>query len=222
MMAKNPTSYMPLWVGDYLADTSHLSTTEHGTYLLLLFHYWRNGALKDNKKQLMRICGVTRYTLVCGILEDFFYKKDGHWHNKRIDLEIQKSVDIKEKRSSAGRAGANALWDSKRIRLVSDSQGQPHRQTQAIHSHIYIYKGNCFNLTQKHADKFIKLYNFKDPASLVEEVKKVDEYYTAQIADGKLKETDRFSESMWFKVKNWLARTNKSTHTKKPTINSAI
>jgi len=222
-MAKNPTSYMPLWIGDYLADTSHLSTTEHGTYLLLLFHYWRNGALKDNKKQLMRICGVTRYTLVCSILEDFFYKKDGHWHNKRIDQEIQKSLDIKEKRTNAGRAGASALWDSKRIRLVSDSQGQTHRQTQAIHNHIYIYKGDSLRLTQEHAEKFIVDYKFKDPASLIEEVKKADQYYTAQIADGKLKESERFSSTLFFKLKQWLVRSSKNTFaSKRPTINSAI
>ena len=32
--------YLPIWIGDYLKETRHLSTEEHGAYLLLLFQYW--------------------------------------------------------------------------------------------------------------------------------------------------------------------------------------
>lgn len=222
MMTKNPTSYMPLWVGDYLADTQHLSTTEHGIYLLLLMHYWRNGALTTDKKKLMRICGVSRYTSCKSILDDFFYTKDGHWHNKRIDQEIQKSVEITEKRTNAGKAGANARWDSKRIRLVSDSQ----KQTHATHNHDnkYIYYGEVFRVTDQSITELMKSYNYTNKDILITEIQKADEYYSAQVADGKIQESEKYSATMWFKLKSWLERNSKKENfgTKKPNIKSAI
>lgn len=49
--------WMPLYIADYLSDTSHLNAFEHGAYLLLLLHEWRTGHLPNNMK---RLCGVTR------------------------------------------------------------------------------------------------------------------------------------------------------------------
>ena len=48
--------YIPLFVADYLADTSHLSTLEHGAYLLLIMNYWQRGeSLPCGDMQLARI-----------------------------------------------------------------------------------------------------------------------------------------------------------------------
>jgi uncharacterized protein YdaU (DUF1376 family) len=96
--------WMPLYVGDYLGDTGHLTTTQHGAYLLLMMHYWRKGELPDDDKQLSKI---TKLPLKVWIeyretLQAFFH--DG-WHHKRIDAEIYKTETISEKRKAAGFKG---------------------------------------------------------------------------------------------------------------------
>jgi hypothetical protein len=50
---------MPLHIADYLADTGHLTATEHGAYMLLIMHYWQNGHLPENEKLIARVGRMT-------------------------------------------------------------------------------------------------------------------------------------------------------------------
>ena len=57
-MSKAPS--MPMYWDAYLADTTHLTTEEHGAYLLLLGAMWRrNGSVPDDDKDNARILGLT-------------------------------------------------------------------------------------------------------------------------------------------------------------------
>jgi uncharacterized protein YdaU (DUF1376 family) len=52
---------MPLWWDAYLSDTTHLTCTEHGAYLLILGAMWRAGGdLPDDDLMLMRVTHLTR------------------------------------------------------------------------------------------------------------------------------------------------------------------
>jgi uncharacterized protein YdaU (DUF1376 family) len=95
---------MPLYVGDYLGDTGHLTTAQHGAYLLLMMHYWRKGELPDDDRQLSKIAKLPLKTWCeCRpILQDFFH--DG-WKHKRIDAELEKMMRVSAQRVIAGQKG---------------------------------------------------------------------------------------------------------------------
>jgi uncharacterized protein YdaU (DUF1376 family) len=96
--------WMPLYVGDYLGDTGHLTTTQHGAYLLLMMHYWRKGELPDDDRQLSKIAKLPLKTW-CeyrATMQDFFH--DG-WKHKRIEAELQKMMRVSAQRAIAGQKG---------------------------------------------------------------------------------------------------------------------
>jgi uncharacterized protein YdaU (DUF1376 family) len=100
--------WMPLYVGDYLGDTGHLTTTQHGAYLLLMMHYWRKGGLPNDDKQLSKITKLPLkvWSEYRETLQDFFHENDGDpWRHKRIDVELFKTTEISAKRANAGHLG---------------------------------------------------------------------------------------------------------------------
>jgi uncharacterized protein YdaU (DUF1376 family) len=114
---------MPLYVGDYLGDTGHLTTMQHGAYLLLMMHYWRKGELPDDDRQLSKIAKLPLRTW-CeyrATLQDFFY--DG-WKHKRIDAELEKMMRVSAKRAIAGQKGGigSALA---RMKLENGARSRP-------------------------------------------------------------------------------------------------
>ena len=55
---------MPLHVGDYLKETTHLDATLHGAYVLLIIDYWVKGSLPDDDVQLARIARTSNSSKV--------------------------------------------------------------------------------------------------------------------------------------------------------------
>ncbi|MBS7545100.1 YdaU family protein [Ancylobacter oerskovii] len=99
--------WMPLHVSEYLADTGHLSASEHGAYLLLIMHYWQHRSLPDDDRKLARICRMASddFASARDTLAEFFGEG---WTHKRIDAELAKADEKYEKRASAGRKGGIA------------------------------------------------------------------------------------------------------------------
>ena len=99
--------WMPFYVRDYLGDTSHLSTVEHGAYLLLIMHYWLNGGLPADDTKLARIARLppAEWSAVRDTVAEFF---DEGWQHKRVDAELATTAEKYARRSKAGREGGIA------------------------------------------------------------------------------------------------------------------
>jgi uncharacterized protein YdaU (DUF1376 family) len=101
---------MPLVVEKYHGDTTHLTTIQHGAYLLLLMAYWRRGGpLPCDDSRLAAIARMTpqEWKRQRPIIAEFFDERDGLWFQKRAELELDRA----RKKSEAAAESARARWE---------------------------------------------------------------------------------------------------------------
>jgi uncharacterized protein YdaU (DUF1376 family) len=105
--------WIPIYIGDYLSNTMHLSTEQHGAYMLLIFAYWKNGGpLPDDAEYL---AGVSKLSTDAWHrhskrIAEFFQTDNGVWRHTFIDRELEKAKRNKQVKSNAGKAGAAAKY----------------------------------------------------------------------------------------------------------------
>jgi uncharacterized protein YdaU (DUF1376 family) len=104
--------WMPLFIGDYLADTARLTTEQHGAYLLLMMDYWRNGAPPDEDVVLSSITKMTlkEWKISKKIVMKFFTLIEGFWIQNRIEKEIKNAREKKNKAAEKARMAAGSRW----------------------------------------------------------------------------------------------------------------
>lgn len=117
--------WMPLYIGDYLRDTAHLSTIQHGAYLLLIMEYWTKGGFGNNcknfEKNLQKISGLSSYLWQRNrtAIQSMFTPD---WRHPRIDKELEKARLITLKRQVYGAKGGRMTRDRnniERLQLVA-------------------------------------------------------------------------------------------------------
>src|SRR5215472_10894301 len=127
----NHTHWMRLNVGDYLADTLHLSAFEHGMYILLILHYFRRGELPDKEALIARIarCPSTYLWRKSGpAVMALFQRIDGRWRHKRIDAELQLAQQVTAIKQQAGRKGAEARYGKQPSADTKNSSSAVHEK----------------------------------------------------------------------------------------------
>lgn len=117
---------IPFFGDAYLADTTHLTTEEHGAYFLLLLAAWRQDdcALPNEDRKLARIAGLStkKWLSIKSTIMDFWQVEDGRIYQSRL----RKEHDFVCRKSEANRKSAEARWNK---------QGAENKQDWGMRSH---------------------------------------------------------------------------------------
>ena len=98
--------WMPLYVGDFLANTTHLNATETGIYIRLIMHCWENGHLPADPEKLRIIshASAKSWNKYCNILTFFERRESQHgpiYVHSRVSQERTKYEELSNKRKAA-------------------------------------------------------------------------------------------------------------------------
>lgn len=119
----NADIWMPLYIGDYLADTSRLTTEQHGAYMLLIMDYWRNGPPPNDPQVLAQITRMSAdaWSNAQAMLATFFSIEAGVWRHNRIDAELAEAKENKVKAVAKAAAAAGARWSKQKVDAPSNA-----------------------------------------------------------------------------------------------------
>ena len=113
-MSKRP--WVPIYVGDLLADTMTFEPDEFGAYMKILFHYWITEE-PMTLKEMQKASGLSiyRFKNCSDLLLTKFSVDNGKYFNRRMKLEIIKAIDVSNKRSKAGKKAHPAIAPRKPV-----------------------------------------------------------------------------------------------------------
>lgn len=95
-------------IGDYLSHTHHLTPMEDLAYRKMLDHaYLHERGLEGDASSIARLIGLRGHEKeVESILSDFWTLDGGVWRNARVEKELSKMAEKREKAGIAGRLSA--------------------------------------------------------------------------------------------------------------------
>lgn len=132
-MAQFPA--FPLWTDAYLADTGHLTTIEHGAYLLLLMTMWRaGGSLPKDDKQLARYARMStaQWVRIKPTMMPFFRVSADSITQGRLTDELVAVRQKSERQSNSARA----KWRKNRDMRHADADAESPVRDMPDASHI--------------------------------------------------------------------------------------
>lgn len=216
--------WMPLYVADYLADTGHLSATEHGAYLLLIMHYWSNGSLPTDDVKLARIARLpaNEWQEYRDAIAAFF---TADWRHTRIDAELDKFEVKRQARVAAGsRGGTAAAKNRKQVQQTNSNAGsknaaneyqpEPEPEPSLFLSSAISLEGEEPQREQASGhdrwsfDEFWKLYPHKvgkhDARRAFDRVKKTRTVRFTEVVAGLLRYAAKTDDRPWCNPATWL------------------
>ena len=110
MVKSDVTTWMPLYVSDYLVATWGWPAEAVGHYTRMLCYQWDRGGLPSEFSSWESLStGICKYESL--LLPKFPLGSDGLRYNKRCEEEKNKASALRTKRSEAGKIGAKKRWE---------------------------------------------------------------------------------------------------------------
>jgi uncharacterized protein YdaU (DUF1376 family) len=106
-----PFDEFPLSISAYIADTQHLSTVQHGAYLLILMTMRRSGGyLPDDDRKLANIVKLTltKWKRIAPDIRALMIAEEGKLTQKRVKSDIEKQRLLSLRNASNGKTGGVA------------------------------------------------------------------------------------------------------------------
>jgi uncharacterized protein YdaU (DUF1376 family) len=124
--------YLPLYVRDFLTSTIGWTAEERGHYLTLLMIQWDRGSLPNDPADMERLSpGVSKCWPV--LVTKFPAADDGSRRNQKLEEHRTRCVEIREKRSKAGKSAAAGRWQDDASRIANAQQTHSKRIANACH-----------------------------------------------------------------------------------------
>lgn len=141
MNRRKPLPFMQLYTADYRRDTRHLTTEQHGAYLLILIAMWeQQGGLPEAHVERATELSHDAWLEHRELLAEFFTVKGGEWSNKRIKKDIAEIRKKSKQKQEAGRKGGQtrARNAKKRDAELSGSQAVLKQCLDSASSNTYV------------------------------------------------------------------------------------
>lgn len=119
----------------YTGDTSHLTTEEHGAYLLLMLAYYRSEKplpATDRALSAITKLPMDRWLECKPAMSGFFVEVDGIWRHDRIEAELAESHKRMAKFAARGKAGGAAKQQNRLLAASSSQQDDQKKHTLTL------------------------------------------------------------------------------------------
>lgn len=126
--------WMAFNVADYVANTLHLTTRQHGGYILLICAAWNGkGFLPGTDEGLRAIAKLSprEWKDDGPALKAFLTKRGEAWVHERVEFEWNDAQSLIAAKRKAGKEGARKRWQGRGNGKVMAVPSNSHRQTDA-------------------------------------------------------------------------------------------
>lgn len=126
--------WMAFSVDDYVSNTMHLTTRQHGGYVLLICAAWKGkGFLPATDAGLMAVAKLTprEWKEDGATLKALLTWRGGEWVHERVEFEWNDARAIIDAKRTAGREGARKRWQGRVNGTAMADASKPHRQNDA-------------------------------------------------------------------------------------------